>query len=118
MIGWLRRLLGRDATEGIRAVPGAFVAKQNGRVVYNMLDPTMQQFMGRCVGVVKRAGIRAKGTPQFSVLVGEAGREILLDEFWARYAANGDEAVFADVVKAAQKVCPPTNDSSTDERQK
>ena len=78
-MNWLRKLFGSDSEKpasGLRPVPGALVAsdKATGQVVYNMLTPHMQQFMGRCVSAIKRGGIAAKGTGQFSILVSSSGQ--------------------------------------------
>jgi hypothetical protein len=59
--------------------------------------------MGRCVGAVKKAGIRAKGTGQFSILLGDDQRaELQLDEFWSEFAESQDAAVFERVAAAAR----------------
>ena len=63
MFNWLKKLTRKPSGgEGpLRAVPGAGTCRgTDGKVIYNMLDPMMQQFLGRCVGAVKKAGIRAK----------------------------------------------------------
>jgi hypothetical protein len=103
VFGWFKKRE-RPEFEGLRAVPGAGVYESSdGRVVYNMLDPQMQQFMGRCVGAVKKAGIPAKGTGQFSILLGDDQRaELRLDEFWADFAKSEDAAVFERVAAAAR----------------
>ena len=104
MLQWIRNLFrGQPAQhDEFRPVPGAMVVKQGNRVVYNMLDPTMQKFMGQCVGAVKKASIRAKGTAQFSILLGEEAVELNLDAFWKEYAHSGDAVVFQKVVDAAK----------------
>ena len=109
MFGWIRNLFkgsSGDAPRRLRAVPGAGVVQaQDGRVIYNFLDPGMQQFMGNCVGAVKRAGIRAKGTGQFSILLGEDRKaELRLDDFWAELQQSEDRAVFEKVAAAAQEL--------------
>jgi len=108
MFDWLRRLLGQGATpsDGLRSVPGAAVAitTKDGKVIYNALDPAMQQFMGRCIGAVKKAGIQAKGSGQFSVLVGENEKELILDAYWQEFSASKDAAVFERVVDAAKQL--------------
>jgi hypothetical protein len=87
---------------GLRAVPGALVAESHsGQVIYNMLTPHMGQFMGRCVGAIKRAGIAAKGTGQFSILVGEQGRELRLDHF---YQPADDPTIVEQVVAEARRI--------------
>jgi hypothetical protein len=104
-MGWLKKLLGRpeapprSEAHPLRAVPGALVASAGGNVVINLLDPHMQQFLGRCVGVLKKAGLRAKGTGQFSVRLDDRV-EIELDRFYQRY---DDPSVFDDLVAAARK---------------
>jgi hypothetical protein len=106
LLDWLRgRGKQKDAESGkpgLRAVHGASVASKQGQVVYNMLDPWMQQFMGRCVGAIKKAGLSAKGTGQFSVKVGDTQAELRLDEFWADFSKSQDAAVFERVVAAAK----------------
>ena len=84
-------------------MPGALVAsdKATGQVVYNMLTPHMQQFMGRCVSAIKRGGIAAKGTGQFSVLVGEQRTELRLDQF---YQPSDDPSVVEQVVAEARRI--------------
>jgi hypothetical protein len=61
----------------------------------------MQQFMGRCVGAIKKAGIAAKGTGQFSVLVGESRTELRLDQF---YRPEDDPKLIEQVVQAARQL--------------
>lgn len=104
MWGWLQRLIGAT-NRNLRAVPGASAYRDaSGRVIYNMLDPWMQKFMGQCVGAIKKAGIRAKGTGQFSVLLGEdRSLELPLDEFWRDFAKSQDPAILDQVVVAARK---------------
>jgi hypothetical protein len=108
MFDWFRRLFGQEtkASDGLRAVPGALVAvsTNDGKVVYNALDPFMQQFMGRCIGAIKKAGMKAKGSGQFSVLLGDSEVELILDEFWLEFSAIKDDAVFVRVVSAAKAV--------------
>ena len=86
----------------LRAVPGALnYTNQDGSVLYNLLTPHMQQFMGRCVSAIKKAGIAAKGTGQFSVLVGERGAELRLDRF---YRPEDDPKLIEDAVLAARQL--------------
>ena len=66
-----------------------------------MLTPHMQQFMGRCVGAIKRAGIAAKGTGQFSIMVGEQRRDLRLDQF---YQPSDDPAIIEQVVAEARRI--------------
>jgi len=103
MFDSLKRLFGGG---GLRKVPGALSASDSsGRVVYNMLDPLMQKFMGQSVGALKKAGIKAKGTGQFSILIGEEGKqEINLVPFWSRYIKNQSEAEFDEVVANAKRL--------------
>jgi hypothetical protein len=91
------------SSSGLRAVPRALVVsdRATGQVVYNMLTPHMQQFMGRCVGVLKRVGIAAKGTGQFSIMIGEQQKELRLDQF---YQPNDDPAVVEHVVAEARRI--------------
>jgi hypothetical protein len=88
---------------GLRAVPGALVSqdKHTGQVVYNLLTPHMEQFMGRCIGAIKRTGVAAKGTGQFSVLVGDREFEIHLSEF---YQPSDDPALVEQVVAEARRI--------------
>ncbi|HWB03220.1 MAG TPA: hypothetical protein VG796_09365 [Verrucomicrobiales bacterium] len=97
-MSWLQKIFGGS---GRRGVPGALVARtSNGQAVYNMLTPHMQQFMGRCVSAIKRSGISARGTGEFSVIVGEKGTEIRLDRF---YKPSDDPAAIDNVVAKARK---------------
>ena len=105
-MNWLRKLIGGDSEKsasGLRPVPGAWVAsdKATGQVLYNMLTAHMQQFMGRCVSAIKRAGITAKGTGQFSVLLGEQRTELRLDQF---YQPSDDPALIEQVVAEARRI--------------
>jgi hypothetical protein len=104
MFEWFRKVFNKDTAgpNELRPVKGAMVARQGNRVVYNMLDPTMQKFIGQCVGAIKKAGIKAKGTGQFSIRLGEKGVELRLDEFWQEYARSGDDAVFQKLVADAK----------------
>src|SRR5262249_22857818 len=108
MLGWFKRRNRDEPTkpgDALRPVPWAGVYRdRSGQVMYNLLDPIMQQFLGRCVGAVKKAGIRAKGTGSFSLLLGEDRKaELRLDPFWAEFCNSQDAAVFAQVVEAAKK---------------
>lgn len=85
----------------LRAVPGAAAVSHQGEVIYNLLTPHMQQFLGRCVGAIKKAGIKAKGTGQFSVLLGDAQAELRLDEF---YEPADDPAIVEKVVARAREL--------------
>jgi hypothetical protein len=88
--------------ESLRSVPGAqSYSDKKGEVIYNLLTPHMQQFMGRCVSAVKKSGISAKGTGQFSILVGERSAELRLDKF---YQPEDDPKHVENVVNAAQKL--------------
>src|SRR5262245_35701115 len=70
-------ILDKPLVKNLRAVPGAGVfASRDGKVLYNLLTPHMQQFLGRCVSAVKKAGIKAKGTGQFSILLGDSRTEL------------------------------------------
>jgi len=101
-MGFLDKLFGKKKN-GLRPVPGAGVySDHSGKVVYNMLDPWMGKFMGRCVGAIKKSGIPAKGTGQFSVLLGENQQaELRLDHFWGRFQKSQDESIFEEVARAA-----------------
>lgn len=107
MFSWIRTLFGRGPardSEELRAVPGAGAYRsQDGKVIYNALDPCMGKFIGRCVGAVKKAGVKAKGTSQFSILLGDQQRsELRLDEFWQEFQESEDEGVFQKVANAAK----------------
>ena len=104
MLSFLKRLFGGDT--GLRKVPGALSASDaSGLVVYNMLDPWMQKFMGQCVAALKKAGIRARGTGQFSVRLGEDGqKELQLDSFWSRYAKTQSADELDAVVAEARRL--------------
>jgi hypothetical protein len=70
-----------------------------------MLDPWMQKFMGQCVGALKKEGIRAQGTGQFSIRLGEDGKkEVRLDAFWSRYSKSQSASEFAAVVAEAKRI--------------
>ena len=72
--------------------------------MYNLLDPAMQQFLGRCVGAIKKVGIKAKGTGSFSVLLGEDQKtELKLDQFWKEFCNSHDSEVFTRVTSAAKQ---------------
>lgn len=103
MFNWFKKRKSPES-DGLRAVPGAGVYQTaEGRVIYNMLDPWMKQFMGRCIGAVKKAGIRATGTGEFSILLGDDQRlELQLDEFWNEFANSHDDTVFDRVTAAAR----------------
>ena len=105
MLSFIKRIFGgKDG--GLRKVTGALSASDaSGRVVYNMLDPWMQKFMGQCVAALKKAGIRAKGTGQFSIRLGDEGeKELLLDTFWSRYAKTQSAEEFDAVVVEARRL--------------
>lgn len=121
MISFLRSLFGKErvgepeqgAPSGVdspppsesselRSVPGALVVRsQGGQVIYNLLTPHMQQFMGRCVGALKKNGVRARGTAQFSILLGETSVEFPLDRY---YQPTDDPAQVEEVVAAAREL--------------
>jgi hypothetical protein len=105
MLTFLKRLLG-GGDRGLRKVPGALsVSDASGGVVYNMLDPWMQKFMGQCVSALKNAGIKAKGTGSFSIRIGEDGKkELPLDSFWSRYAESQNAGEFDAVVSEAKRL--------------
>jgi hypothetical protein len=101
---WLRRIFGgkQQPDAGLREVPGALVARTlDGRVAYNILTPHMQQFMGRCVSAIKRSGIAAKGTGQFSILLGEQRAELRLDQF---YQPTDDPTIVEQVVAESRRI--------------
>jgi len=87
---------------GLQAVPGAASFSHGDEVVYNILTPHMQQFLGRCIGALKKEGITAKGTGQFSIVLGDAGTEELhLQHF---YRPDDDPALIQAVVSEGRKV--------------
>jgi len=110
-MGFFDKLFGRSKAvstgastqkPSLRAVRGALVASdQGGSVLYNLLTPHMQQFMGKCVGAIKKTGVAAKGTGQFSILVGEHKRDLRLEAF---YKPTDDPQLVELVVQAAQKL--------------
>jgi hypothetical protein len=103
-MNWFRKIFGseKQADSGLRGVPGALNARNaDGRVVYNMLTPHMQQFMGRCVSAIKKNGITAKGTGQFSILLGEQSIELRLDQF---YQPSDDPSIIEQVVSEARRL--------------
>lgn len=107
MFGWFKKKSPdkpRAPDGGLRPVPGAGVYRYGGQVMYNLLDPVMQQFLGRCVGAIKKVGIRAKGTGSFSVLLGEDQKaELQLDQFWKEFCDSQEAAVFGRVAEAAKQ---------------
>ena len=105
MLSFLKKIFG-GGESGLRKVPGATSASdESGRVVYNMLDPWMQKFMGQCVGALKKEGIKARGTGQFSIQLAEGGKEELrLDSFWSRYSKSQSASEFAEVVAEAKRL--------------
>ena len=108
MFGWFKKKhpdKPQTPDNSLRAVPGAGVYRDNsGQVMYNLLDPVMQQFLGRCVGAIKKAGIRAKGTGSFSILLGdEQEAELQLDQFWSEYCGSQDAGIFGRVAEAAKR---------------
>ena len=67
--------------------------------------------MGRCIGEVKKSGIPAKGTGQFSILLGEnQSNELQLDTFWTRFQESQDQSdlsiVFAELARRMMKIGP------------
>jgi hypothetical protein len=94
-------------SDGLSAVAGAGVycvdhLPEQGHVACNLLDPEMQRFLGQCVGAIQRAGVQAKGTGQFSVLLGEELKaELPLDSFWRDFFRSRDPRVVDRVVQAA-----------------
>jgi hypothetical protein len=85
----------------LRAVPGAMSFSIDGKIAYNLLTPHMKQFMGRCVGAIKKSGIPARGTGQFSIVVGDKQAELMLDEF---YAPDGNADVLDRVITKARAI--------------
>lgn len=103
-MNWLKKIFGtsREESAELREVPGAMAVRTSDKkVAYNMLTPHMQQFMGRCVSAIKRIGLRAKGTGQFSILVGAEEKEIRLEEF---YQPSDDPALVDRVLEEARKI--------------
>jgi hypothetical protein len=111
-MGWIKRLFGgaeastpaeragnETAPKHLAPVAGALAASHEGRVVYNMLTPHMQQFMGRCIAETKKAGMQAKGTGQFSMVV-NGSAEVKLSGF---YQPQDDPRIVQEVVAAARR---------------
>ncbi len=94
-------ILERTEQKDLRAVPGATAYSVGGKVSYNLLTPHMQQFMGRCIGAIKKAGIAARGTGQFSIVVGDHQTELMLDRF---YQPDDDPAAIDGVVAEAKTI--------------
>ena len=92
--------------KGLRHVPGAMSYVQGQNVIYNLLDPIMGQFMGRCIGTAKKAGIKARGTGQFSISLNDGQAELLLDAFYQDFCRPGSDlaVVMQNVVAAAKAV--------------
>ena len=101
-MGFFNKFFGKKKN-GLDSVSGAMVASDSdGKVIYNMLTPHMQQFLGRSVGAIKKEGICAKGTGQFSILVGDDQKvEIKLSVY---YRENDDPANIQAVVNAAKEL--------------
>jgi hypothetical protein len=94
-------ILDGPATEDLRAVPDVLVARSDGKVVYNLIDPLRQKFVGRCVAALRAAGILVEVSADFSVVIGEGKLRIPLDEYWDR--GGNDPQVFR-VVQDAQRL--------------
>jgi hypothetical protein len=92
-------ILDEASGKNLRAVPGAAAVSHEGKVIYNLLTPHMQQFLGRCVGAIKKAGIKAKGTGQFSVAIGDLQKELRLDDYYKPF----DDPAIVDAVVARAK---------------
>lgn len=108
MFGWFKKKPADKPHSPItpqRSVPGAGVYRDNsGQVMYNMLDPGMQQFLGLCIGAIKKAGVRAKGTGSFSVMLGEDQKaELQLDHYWKEFSESHNPSVFGRVAEAAKQ---------------
>lgn len=103
-MGIFDKLFGRseDKQEPVSRPTG--FSDHSGKVVYTLLDPMMKQFMGQCIGAVKKAGIKAKGSDKFSIFVGEKLAELPLDRLWDRFQKSQDEAVFESVVTMAGRM--------------
>src|SRR5262249_32111904 len=84
--------------------------QHTSQVAYNLLTPHMQQFMGRCIGAIKKTGVSVKGTAQFSVLINPKEKEIHLSQY---YQPDNDPAHVERVVAAAKGLLGGAgNDSS------
>jgi hypothetical protein len=108
MFGWFKKKSSEQLqvpANALRPVLGGGVYRDgNGQVIYNMLDPAMQQFLGRCVGAIKKAGMKGKGTGSFSVLLGENEKaELQLDPFWKEFCNSQSIDVFTRVTAAAKQ---------------
>ncbi len=92
-------ILQSPGQKNLRPVPGAIAYSVDGNVAYNLFTPHMQQFLGRCIGAIKKTGIAARGTGQFSIVVGEHQRELMLDRF---YQPDDEAAAIGRVVDEAK----------------
>jgi hypothetical protein len=102
LTGNQRKLILEDLTDkNLRPVPGAAVMSHDGKVIYNMLTPHMQQFLGRCIGAIKKVGITAKGTGQFSIVLGDTQIELPLEQF---YKPSDDPTIIDSVVAKAKEL--------------
>jgi hypothetical protein len=104
MFDWFKKAKpAADPSDGLRAVAGAGVYRtEQGQVAYNLLDPEMQRFLGQCVGAIQRAGVHARGTGQFSVMLGDDPKvELPLESFWRDYSRSRDPRIVDRVVQAA-----------------
>lgn len=63
--------------------------------------------MPSTLGAVKKAGMKARGTGQFSISLEDGTHELLLDDFYARLCddPSTESAVMEDVVTAARRLC-------------
>ncbi len=94
-------ILEESSDSPLRPIPGAAVVSREGKVIYNLLTPHMQQFLGRCIGAVKKAGIKAKGTGQFSILLGDTQKELRLEQY---YEESDDPTIVDNVVARAKEL--------------
>ena len=82
----------KPRSKHLRAVPGAIVFRNDlGQVTSNIIEYKAQLFMRMFIGVIKKQGMIAKGSGQFTVLLGEGFKwELFLDDIWENYQANMD----------------------------
>lgn len=57
------------------------------------MTPAMQEFMGRCIGRLKREGIAAKGSARFCILLGDDERELPLDKLYDPMGSSPEPVV-------------------------
>ena len=90
-------------TKHLRAVPEAIVFRDDfGEVTLNIIQYEAQLFMNMFIGVIKKHGMPAKGTAQFSVLLGEGLKwELFLDDIWANFRIYKDPNYLGNAAQLA-----------------